>query len=77
MLHKPDSISTILGTIAFIAGILNEPNTPNMIFYGICILYYALAATLILWGILGELIYRTGDLKMDYFAKIKEFTKQA
>jgi hypothetical protein len=50
---------------------MHEPDTPNMIFYGVGILYFALAATLMLWGVLGELIYRTGDLKMDHFAQIK------
>jgi glycosyltransferase involved in cell wall biosynthesis len=66
------SIAALLGTVALIAGILHEPNTPNIIFYGVGILYISLATTLMLWGVLGELIYRTGDLKMDYFAQIKQ-----
>ena len=71
-------IATVFGIIALVAGLQNEPNTPNMIFYGVGILYIALAATLMLWGILAELIYRTGDLKIDHFAQIKQnITKQA
>ncbi len=65
-------IATVLGSMALIAGILNEPNSPNMIFYSVGVLYLSLAATLMLWGVLGELIYRTGDLKMDHFAHIKQ-----
>jgi glycosyltransferase involved in cell wall biosynthesis len=65
-------IASILGFIAIAVGIINEPNTHTFILYGVGILYISLAATLMLWGVLGELIYRTGDLKMDHFAQIKQ-----
>ena len=65
-------ISALIGAIALFAGITQEHNTPNIVFYGVGILYTSLSAVLLLWGILGELIYRTGDLKLEHFAKIKQ-----
>ena len=69
-------ISALIGTIALIAGITQDPHAPNIVFYGVGILYTSLSAVLLLWGILGELIYRTGDLKLEHFAKIKQNTKK-
>jgi len=66
------AISALIGTIALVAGITQNQHTPNIVFYGVGILYISLSALLLLWGILGELIYRTGDLKMEHFAKIKQ-----
>ena len=68
-------ISALIGLIAFIAGITQENNAPNIVFYSVGILYTCLSIVLLLWGILGELIYSTGDLKMKHFAQIKQ--KQA
>jgi len=64
--------SALIGLIALIAGITQDHNTTNIVFYSISILYASLATVLLLWGILGELIYRTGDLKMEHFAQIKQ-----
>ena len=46
-------------------------NSPVLVFYSIGILYGSLAIILLLWGVLGELIYHTGDLKLEHFARIK------
>lgn len=64
-------VSAIIGLSALIAGIMLDNNSPTLVFYSIGILYSSLAIVLLLWGILGELIYRTGDLKLDHFAQIK------
>ncbi len=69
------SISALIGSIALIAGITQNSHSPNIVFYGVGILYISLSAVLLLWGILGELIYRTGDLKLQHFAKIKQNIK--
>jgi hypothetical protein len=69
------AISALIAFAAIFAGISVESNTPNNIFYSIGILYACLSIVLLLWGILGELIYSTGDLKMKHFAQIKQ--KQA
>ena len=68
------AISAVIGSIALVAGITQESGMPTIIFYSVGVLYTSLAAVLVLWGVLGELIYRTGDLKMDHFAKIKQHT---
>jgi glycosyltransferase involved in cell wall biosynthesis len=64
-------VSAAIGISALIAAIMQDYNSPTMIFYSIGALYSSLAIVLLLWGILGELIYRTGDLKLEHFAKIK------
>ena len=68
-------ISAIIGLSALIASMMLDYNSPTLVFYSIGILYISLAIVLLLWGILGELIYRTGDLKLDHFAQIKSNTQ--
>jgi hypothetical protein len=68
-------LSTLIGLIALFTGITQDNNEPSAVFYSVGILYICLSVLLMLWGILGELIYTTGDLKMDHFAQIKQ--KQA
>ncbi len=65
-------LSIFLGLIALFAGITQDQDTPSFIFYSTGILYCSLATTLLLWGLLGQLIYKTGDLKLDHFAQIKQ-----
>jgi len=64
-------ISALIGLTAVIAGIIHYFNEPNLVLFSVGLLYSALAAVLLLWGVLGELIYRTGDLKLEHFATIK------
>lgn len=68
-------ISAIIGVSAFIAAFMVSGNSPTIIFNSIGALYSSLAIVLLLWGTLGELIYRTGDLKLEHFAQIKSSTK--
>lgn len=65
-------IFALIGLIALLAGITQNHNTPNLVFYSVGILYSSLAITLLLWGLLGELVYRTGNLKLEHFAQIKQ-----
>lgn len=65
------SVSALIGLIALIYGITQINSSPNIVFISIGILYTSLAVVLLLWGILGELIYRTGDLKLEHFSQIK------
>ena len=69
-------LSALIGLTAFIAGITQHNNAPNNVFYSVGILYACLSVVLLLWGILGELIYSTGDLKMKHFAQIKQNTSK-
>lgn len=68
-------VSAAIGLFALIAGMMQDFNSPTLVFYSIGILYSSLAITLLLWGTLGELIYRTGDLKLEHFAQIKSNTQ--
>jgi glycosyltransferase involved in cell wall biosynthesis len=69
------AVSAMIGISAFIAALMLDYNSPTIVFYSIGVLYSSLAIVLLLWGTLGELIYRTGDLKLEHFAKIKSSTK--
>ena len=64
-------ISALIGLTAIIGGISDYLAEPNLVLLSVGLLYSALAAVLLLWGVLGELIYRTGDLKLEHFANIK------
>ena len=64
-------LSALIGLAALITGILHDTDGPNLVFFSIGLLYSALAIALVLWGILGELVYRTGNLKLEHFARIK------
>jgi glycosyltransferase involved in cell wall biosynthesis len=64
-------LSALVGLAAFMAWILHYQDGPDLVFFSVGLLYSALAAALVLWGILGELVYRTGDLKLEHFAQIK------
>ncbi len=66
------SVAAIIGLLAFTAGFALDSNTSAIVFYSVAILYSSLAITLLLWGVLGELVYQTGDLKLDHFARIKQ-----
>jgi len=63
-------ISATIGLFSIIAGAMLDSDS-HTVFYSIGILYNSLAIVLLLWGVLGELIYRTGDLKLEHFAQIK------
>ena len=57
-------------TVAIVEWILH-PDDTSVIFFGLGLLYGALAIVLLFWGILAELIYRTGNLKLEDFAKLR------
>ncbi len=60
-----------IGLVILLAGVLPLSNTPSLVLISVGLLYSALATMLLLWGVLGELIYRTGELKLEHFARIK------
>ena len=70
-------VAALTGMAAFVAGLLEPPEATGVVFYSVSLLYAALAAALLLWGVLGELVYRTGDLKLEYFTQIKSSIKNA
>ncbi len=66
------SIFTLIGLFAVISAILQDYSL-NLLSVGL--LYIALGGVLLLWGLLGELIYHTGELKLKHFAQIKSDIK--
>ena len=64
-------IASIIGLSASMAGLLLISSESSTVFLSVGFLYIALAMILLLWGLLGELVYRTGDLKLEHFAQIK------
>jgi glycosyltransferase involved in cell wall biosynthesis len=65
------ALAALIGFIALLAGIFHDGSTPSLVFYSVGLLYGSLATTLLLWGLLGQLVYKTGDLKLDHFTQIK------
>jgi glycosyltransferase involved in cell wall biosynthesis len=65
------SISALAGCIALIAGIVHDASNPGVVFFSVAFLYFSLAAVLLSWGVLSELIYKTGDMKLEHFAQVK------
>jgi hypothetical protein len=54
-----------------------HPDDMSIVFFGLGLLYGSLAIVLLLWGIVAELIYRTGNLKLESFAKLRIDTADA
>jgi len=65
------AMAAFVGLAALVAGLFHLAGNGGIVFFSVALLYMTLAAVLLLWGMLGELIYRTGDLKLEYFAQIK------
>jgi glycosyltransferase involved in cell wall biosynthesis len=70
-------ISAIVGLAAIVAGIIQYSANQSIVLLSVAFLYIALSLVLFLWGVLGELVYRTGDLKTEDFAQIKTSIKDA
>ena len=64
-------ISTLFGLLMIFIGAFQSLDRPSVVFMSVGFLYTVLGFALLLWGMLGELIFRTGDLKLDHFAQIK------
>ena len=68
-------VSAFIGLAFLVAGITQHTDNPGIIFFSVSVLYTTLSLALLMWGVLGELIYRTGDLKLEHFAKITSSLK--
>lgn len=69
------SIAMLIGIAALIAGLHEDIGSTNIVFFSVGFLYITLSTTLMLWGVLCELIFNTGDLKLEDFAQIKSGIK--
>ena len=68
-------LAALAGLTDLIVGSLQHQVESNNVLFSVGLLYCALSAVLLLWGVLGELAYRTGDLKLEHFARIKTNTQ--
>jgi hypothetical protein len=57
----------VISAVSLLAGIWSS--APSVVFFSLSILYGALAIILLFWGVLGELIFRTGDVTPKSFLK--------
>lgn len=64
-------VSLMAGLAFLVIEITQIGDFTDTVFFDVSILYGSLALFLLFWGILGELVYRTGDLKLEHFAQIK------
>lgn len=65
-------ISAIIGTIILAFGFSDKTYNLSVIYASTAFLYFTMSVILIVWGILGELIFYTGETKQDFFAQIKQ-----
>lgn len=63
--------AAIGGFLLFLPFMAVTPNSTSLILASTSALYISLSAILLGWGMLGELIYGTGDIRPDFFARIK------
>jgi glycosyltransferase involved in cell wall biosynthesis len=68
-------VSALIGLAFLTAGVVEYFTSPGMIFLSVGFLYTTRALVLLLWGVLGELVYRTGNLKLEHFAHITSTLK--
>ncbi len=64
-------IFVIFGSTIMAMGFSEGNGSLGVVYGGSAFLYFTLSAILLIWGILGELIFYTGETKQDFFAQIK------
>lgn len=73
-------LAAVIGLSTFTVAMVEwmvHPDDMSIVFFGLGLLYGSLAIVLLLWGIVAELIYRTGNLKLESFAKLRIDTADA
>ncbi len=75
---NPLALFTLASVISAIVGIgiiglaaTEDSSHFDIIYVSTAFIYFTLSAILLVWGILGELVFFTGDTKQDFFAQIK------
>jgi glycosyltransferase involved in cell wall biosynthesis len=66
-------IAGVVSSAALITALfefLDGSDQSNAVFFGLGVLYAALAITLLFWGMLAEVIYRTGDVRREVLASL-------
>ncbi|MGH8659150.1 MAG: glycosyltransferase family 2 protein [Gammaproteobacteria bacterium] len=62
------AVAWLISSVSLLAGVWN--NESSVVFFSLSILYASLAIILLFWGVLGELILRTGDVTPRSFLKV-------
>ncbi len=73
-------LAAVIGLSTFTVAMVEwmiHPDDMSIVFFGLGLLYGSLAIVLLLWGVVAELIYRTGNLKLESFAKLRIDTADA
>ena len=64
------SITAVIGVTALVTGMLQLVDGGGFVYISVALLYISLAIALLSLGVMGELIYKTGNLKIEHFARI-------
>ena len=65
------SVPMMIGIAALIAGMLQLTSGFGFVYISVALLYMSLAIALMSLGVIGELVYRTGNMRIEHFAQIK------
>lgn len=65
------SVPMMIGIAALIAGMLQLTSGFGFVYISVALLYMSLAIALMSLGVIGELVYRTGNMRIEQFAQIK------
>jgi hypothetical protein len=58
-------------------GMLQLGGGSGFVYISVALLYFSLTIALLTLGIMGELVYRTADLKIEHFARIRSNVQDA
>ncbi|MGH8602482.1 MAG: hypothetical protein ACREXR_06805, partial [Gammaproteobacteria bacterium] len=61
------AVAWLISSVSLLAGVWSRES--SVVFFSLSILYASLAIILLFWGVLGELIFRTGDVTPKSFLK--------
>ena len=67
----------VIGMAALITGMLKLASGTGFVFISVALLYMSLAIALMSLGVIGELVYRTGNMRIEHFARIKSNVQDA
>lgn len=66
-------VSGVIGAATLAAAVvqvLADPEQASVVFFGLGLLYITLSITLLFWGVISELVYRTGNVKQEQLAAL-------
>ena len=67
----------VIGMTALVAGVFQLASGSGFVYISVALLYMSLAIALMSLGVIGELVYRTGNMRIEHFARIKSNVQDA